>query len=186
MTSPRQDAPIEFTTENFFSSFFRTATSVFFSPKAFYEGMKTEGGLRNPLIFLMSCVVIHTLIVSLFVKNQAIIAFNLINGTVMPLVSAGILFFIITRLFKAPGTFEAALRVNAYAAATALFSWLPLVGLFIDLYRFYLIAIGLSRAFSITVSRAALSIAITIAIYIFTLGPIMANILRSQAPAIAP
>jgi len=177
MTSPEQDGPIEFAPENFFISFFRTAKSVLFSPGAFYGGMKTEGGLRNPVIFLMSCVVIHTLIVSIFVENQAIIAFNLINGTVMPFVTAGILFFIITRLFKAPGTFEIAFRVNAYAAATALVSWIPLIGLFIDFYRFYLIAIGLSHAFAITVSRSALAIVITVVIYIFTLGPIMANIL---------
>lgn len=186
MISPKQDVPTDFAPNNFLSSFFRTAKSVLFSPGPFYERMKTEGGLRNPFLFLICCVVIHTLIVSLFVENQAIIAFNLINGTVLPFVTAGILFLIITRLFKATGTYEAAFRVNAYAAATALFSWIPLVGVFLEFYRFYLIALGLSRAFSITVSRAALAIVITVIVYVFTLGPIMANIMGSQAPTIAP
>lgn len=186
MISPEQDAQNEFTPGNFFSSFFGTAKAVLFSPKLFYDRMKTEGGFRNPLLFLICCVLIHTLIVSLFVSNQKIITFNVINGIGMPFVTAGILFWIITRFFKASGTYEVAFRVNAYAAATALLSWIPLVGIILQLYRFYLIAVGLSRSFSIRISQALLAIVITIVIYIITLGPIMAKILGSQLPTATP
>jgi hypothetical protein len=123
----------------------------------------------------------------------------------MPFITAGVLFFIITRLFKATGTYEMAFRVNAYAAATALLSWIPIVfrtnvpaapggisslmallGLLIEFYRLYLIAIGLSRTFSITVSRAAFAIIITAFIYIITLGPLMKHVMGPQQPAPAP
>jgi len=186
MISPEQDSPTDFAPNNFLISFFRTAKAVLFSPGLFYERMKTDGGLRNPFLFLICCVLINALIVSLFVRNQNIIAFNVINGILMPFVTAGILFFIITRLFKAPGTYEAAFRVNAYAAATALVSWIPLIGIFLQFYRFYLIALGLSRVFSIRVSRAFLAIVITVIIYIVVLGPIMAQILGTQLPTTAP
>jgi len=186
MISPEQDVLTDFAPDNFLISFFRTAKAVLFSPGFFYERMKTDGGLRNPFVFLICCVLIHTLIVGLFVRNQYIIAFHVINGILMPFVTAGILFFIITRLFKASGTYEVAFRVNAYAAATALFSWIPLVGLFVQFYRFYLIAIGLSRAFSIRASQAVLAIIITVIIYLVALGPIMTQILGIHTPTVVP
>ena len=186
MISPEQDAPADFSPGNFPSSFFHTAKGVLFSPGFFYERMKTEGGLRNPFLFLVCCVLVRTLVVSLFVRDQAIIAFNLINGILMPPVTAGILFLVITRLFKAAGSYEVAFRVNAYAAATALFSWIPLIGLFVQFYRFYLIAIGLSRTFSIRVSRAMLAVVIAVIIYILLLAPVMTQILGGRWPTATP
>jgi len=186
MISPEQDAQIEFTPNNFLNSFFVTAKTVLLSPGSFYERMKTNGGLRNPLIFLVCCVLVHTFIVGLFVTKQAIIAFNLINGIIMPFVTAWLLFFIATRLFKASGDYATAFRVNAYAEATALFSWIPVIGPFLQFYRFYLIVVGLSRTFSIRISQALLAIVITVIIYIVTLGPIMAHILGGQAPTVVP
>ena len=186
MISPEQDPQFDFSPNNFLGSFYLVAKTVLISPGVFYEKMKTNGGLRNPVIFLVCCVMIHTLIISMFVKNQAVIAFNVINGILMPFVSAGILFFIITRFFKASGTYETALRVTAYAAATALFSWVPVIGMAIQFYGFYLIALGLSRTFSIRASHAFLAIIITVIIYIVGLGPIMGHILGSQPPTAVP
>jgi len=103
----------------------------------------------------------------------------------MPFVTAGIVFFIITRLFKAPGTYEAAFRVNAYSATTALFSWIPFLGFFLELYRFYLIALGLSCAFSIRVTRAFLAIAITLFVYLSAFSAI-AYIAGGQLPKGVP
>ena len=194
----------DFDPKNFLSSFFQIARAVLLSPKAFYEGMKTDGGLRNPLLFLVCCVAIHTAIASLFVK-QPVVLFNVVYGILMPFVTAGVLFLILTRIFKAPGTFEAAFRVTAYAAATALLSWIPVAfrtdvsaspgtlfsliawtGLFIEFYRLYLIALGLSRTFSVTVSRAALAIVITAFIYVMTLGPFVKYLFGPQQPGSPP
>lgn len=166
MRIPQHNTINDFEPENFLSSFFRTAKAILFSPRPFYEGMKSEGGLRNPFIFLSCCVLIHALIVGMFVKNQIVIALNVLNGIAMPFLTAGIVFFIVTRLFKASGTYEAAFRVNAYSAATVLFSWIPLLGFFLEVYRYYLIALGLGCTFSIKISRAFLAIAITLCIYV--------------------
>jgi hypothetical protein len=203
--TPEKSSAGDFEPKNFLNSFFQIAKAVLLSPKAFYEGMNTEGGLRNPFIFLVCCVVIHTAIASLFVTNQPVVFFNVVYGILMPFVTAGVLFFILTRFFKAAGTFEAAFRVNAYAAATALLSWIPvafrtegsaspgtlfsliaLTGLFIEFYRLYLIAIGLSRTFSVTVSRAALAIVITAFIYILTLGPLVKFMFAPEQPGSPP
>ena len=91
---------------------------------------------------------------------------TLILGLIFPLITAGILLLIITKVFKASGSYETAFRVNAYASAVNLLSWLPILGLLFEFYRIYLIVIGLSYAFSIKITHAFLAIVLTMAIYI--------------------
>jgi len=91
---------------------------------------------------------------------------TLLLGLVFPLITAGILFLIINKVFKAPGSYETAFRINAYSSAVNLLSWLPLIGLLFEFYRIYLIVVGLSFAFSIKMTRAFLAIVLTMAIYI--------------------
>ena len=165
MESTNQDIPTDFAPGNFLSSFFLTTKGVLLSPGRFYEGMNREGGLRNPFLFLTSCVLTHTLIVGLWLKNQSLIASNLLFGLVLPFVTAGILFFFITKLFKGSGTYEMAFRVNAYAAAVALLSWVPMAGMLLEFYRIYLIVVGLSSAFSIKASRSFIAVVLTIFVY---------------------
>jgi hypothetical protein len=175
----------DFEPHDFLSSLFRTAKAILFSPKRFFEGMKREGGLRNPFIFLACCVLIHTAIVGLLLKNQSLIASNLVFGMVQPFVTAGILFFIITRLFKASGTYEMAFRANAYSAAVALLSWIPLVGVILEFYRIYLIVLGLSSTFSIKMSRAFLAVAITLVVYMI-LGTTIGHMTGGPWPGAVP
>jgi hypothetical protein len=160
-----RDIPTDFAPGNFLSSFFLTAKGILLSPGRFYEGMNREGGLRNPFLFLTCCVLTHTLIVGLWLKNQSLIASNLLFGLVLPFVTAGILFFFITRLFKGSGTYETAFRVNAYASAVALLSWIPIVGILLEFYRVYLIVVGLSSTFSIKASRSFMAVVLTISVY---------------------
>ena len=97
---------------------------------------------------------------------------TLILGLVFPVITAGILFFLVTGLFRAKGTFEAAFRVNAYSSAVNLLTWLPLAGLLFEFYRVYLIATGLSIAFRIPLLRGFLAILMTMAVYIVAAGVI--------------
>ena len=185
MDTSRDNTITDFEPHAFLSSLFRTAKAILFSPKVFFEGMKREGGLRNPFIFLACCVLIHTLIVGLLLKNQSLIASNLVFGIVQPFVTAGILFFIITRLFKASGTYEMAFRANAYSAAVALLSWVPLVGVILEFYRIYLIVLGLSSTFSIKTSRAFLAVAITLLVYMI-LGTTIGHMTGGPWPGAVP
>jgi hypothetical protein len=175
----------DFNPESFLTSLFRTAKAILLSPRLFFKGMKREGGLRNPLIFLVTCVVVHTLLVALLLKDQSLVARNLVLGIVLPFVTAGVLFFIITRLFKASGTYEAAFRVNAYSAAVALVSWIPLAGILLELYRIYLIVLGLSCTFSIKASRALLAVILTVFVYMVA-SAAATHITGGQWPKMAP
>ena len=182
----------EFEPDNFLSSLFVTAKQVIFSPRRFYEGMKMDGGLRNPFIFLVSCVLVHTVTVGIIHKSHAMAMINLATGLVMPAVTAGILFFIITRVFKVPGTFETAFRVNAYSAAPPALSGisilgggLALLGLLLELYRIYLIVLGLSCTYRVKTSRALLAVVITLFTYMGMFWTI-AHIAGFRLPTAAP
>jgi len=177
----------DFEPEDFLRSFFSTAKSVLLSPKLFYENMKREGGLRNPFTFLLSCVLIHTLLIWMVFKNSSLVVVDIVSGIGMPFVTAGILFYIVTKLFKVPGTYEMAFRVCAYATAIALFSWIPvlLISLSLQLYLVYLIAVGLSSVFSFKLSRALLAVVITVFIYAVAFTAI-GHIIGSPWPKAGP
>jgi len=181
----------DFDPKNFLSSFFQTARAVLLSPRSFYKGMKTEGGLRNPFLFLISCVLIVACVVLILAMvtdrldtTQMILFFKMAGtGIAATFLIAGIHFFVISHFFKAPGTYEMAFRVNAYAAAIALFSWIPIpiMILFLKFYEAYLITIGLSRAFSIKISQAFITVLVHLAVVFFIF-----YLLLSQRSAVIP
>jgi len=150
----------------FLTSFFHAAKAVLFSPQAFFDAVKAERGFRSPFVFLLSCIVVHTLFVALTLGKPAVVLFSLFNGLVMPFATAALLFVVLTRLFNSPGTYEQTYRVVAYSAATALVSWIPLAGFVIELYRVYIIAVGLRSVFSVKMSRALAAIGVVVVTYI--------------------
>ncbi|MDY6952038.1 MAG: YIP1 family protein [Thermodesulfobacteriota bacterium] len=165
METPPQPVINDFEPKHFLASLFAMAKAVLLSPRSFFDGMKTQGGFRNPLMFLMCCIIVHSLLAGLMVQNVAFMGRNLILGMVMPFVTAGLFLFFLTQFFRASGTFEAAFRVNAYAGAISLLSWLPLVGLILEFYRIYLLVVGLRATFSVKVSRAFLTVLMTLFTY---------------------
>ena len=106
----------EFDPRDFMTSFRVIAAGVLLSPRAFFQEMRRTGGMMAPFLFMLACLVIHTLIVGLLHKDMALIGRNLALGLTFPFITAGLSFVLLTRLFQARGTFEAAFRVNAYAA----------------------------------------------------------------------
>jgi len=174
----------DFEPGHFFTNLFRTAKAVLLSPKPFYEGMKKEGGLRNPLMFLVCCVIVHSLLAGLVLGNPVLIAYNMFFGIVQPFLTSVFLLLFITHFFKGSGTYEAAFRVNAYAAAVEMFSWIPsigfvlgfpgivLIGRLLVLYRVYLIVVGISCAFSTKAFKAFLAVLMTMFMYILLSGAI--------------
>jgi hypothetical protein len=160
----------DFDPKKFFLSLVAITKLVLLHPQYFFKEMKQEGGLRNPLLFLTTCVLIQGLLASLILGTVALVPRNLLFGVLFTFVTAGILFFLITVLFKAPGTYEMAFRVNAYAAAVSLFSWIPLIGMVLEFYRLYLIGVGLRSVFSLKASQAFLAIVLTLVLYIVASG----------------
>ena len=165
MQTPPENPPTEeFDPADALVSFRIITVGVLISPGTFFQAMRTTGGLTNPVIYLAGCVLINTAIVGFLNKDGVLMIKSLALGITFPFITAGILHFILTRLLGARGTYEAALRVNAYAAAVNLVSWFPVVGLLAELYRVYVMTTGLRIAFGTTGRRAFLAVALTIAL----------------------
>ena len=162
------EAPLlmEFEPNHFFSSFFHTSKAILISPRDFFPRMKKKGDYLKPFVYMLCCVAFHVVIFGVLHKNPNVMVKTLLLGMVFPLITAGILFVIVTRIFKATGSYETVFRINAYASAANLVTWLPLIGILLELYRIYLIVVGLSEAFSIKLSQAFLSVVLTMAVYI--------------------
>ncbi len=161
---PEDHPDEEFDPGNALTSFRKISVGVLFSPRTFFAAMRTTGGLVNPGIYLAGCVLVNGVIVGFLTKNIALMVRIVALGLALPFITAGILQFILTRLLGARGTYEAALRVNAYAAAVSLVSWFPVVGTLMEFYRVYVITVGLRIAFGTSDRLAFLAVALTIAL----------------------
>jgi hypothetical protein len=91
---------------------------------------------------------------------------NLLLGALFPFITAELLHVRLTRCFKARGTFEAAFRMNAYAAAVNLLSWFPVVGMVLEFYRLYVMTVGPSAVFITEAWKALLSLVLIVALYV--------------------
>jgi len=166
----------EFDPRDFLTSFREIAVGVLMSPRAFFQEMRRTGGIFPPFLFLLVCLLIHTLIVGLLHKDMALLVRNLALGLTTPFITAGLSYALLTRLFQARGSFEAAFRVNAYAAAVNLLSWFPVVGVLLEFYRLYVITIGLSATFQTKPRKALVTLILIVGLYMVlagSMGPIM-------------
>ena len=165
MQTPLENPPAEeFDPGNALASFRKITVSVLFAPGTFFQTMRTTGGMLNPVIYLAGCVLINTAIVGFLNKDVVLMIKSLALGIAFPFITAGILHFILTRFLGSRGTYEGALRVNAYAAAVNLVSWFPVVSILVELYRIYVITTGLRIVFGTTGRRAFLAVVLTIAL----------------------
>lgn len=165
MPEHHPNGPIdEFDPRDALTSFRRITLGVLLTPRTFFAIMRTSGGFVNPCAYMAACVLANVLIVGFLSKNVTLMIQSLVLGLTFPFVTAGLLHFILTRLLGARGRYEAALRVNAYAAAVNLVSWFPLVGVLLEFYRIYVITLGLATVFETTARRAFLAVALTIAL----------------------
>ena len=156
----------EFDPRDFLTSFRTIAVGVLMSPRAFFQQMSRTGGFLPPFMFLAVCLIIHTLIVGLLHKDLILAGRNLALGLVFPFITAGLAYLLLTRVFQTRGTFEAAFRVNAYAAAVNLLSWFPVVGVLLELYRLYVMTIGLCATFETKPWKAFGALVLIMIVYI--------------------
>jgi hypothetical protein len=152
------------------ASFGRTVGGVILSPGTFFRQVRRNAGFLPPFLFMAICLVVHVSAVWLLRDKAVPVERNLAMGLLFPFVTAAILHLVLTHIFRAGGTYQAAFRVNAYAAAVNLFSWVPTAGLLLELYRVYLLTVGLAAVYSTKPSRTFGAIGITLLVYMAAAG----------------
>jgi hypothetical protein len=144
--------------------FVDTWRRVMADPRGFFGDMAQVGGLQEPLMFLVGVAALNALGTLLlgWSLGGAIAAFVwLIVGA---FVSAAVLTLVAQHLFGGRAGFEPIFRVVAYAAAPAVFLWLPLLWVFALLYCWYLEVRGIERVNEFEATPAVLTVTITIGV----------------------
>jgi len=157
--------PSDLDPSRFLSSFIDVAKAVLLTPKVFFSVMVRQGAFTHPVTFLVSCVLVHTFLAGLIHRAEGLVFQNLVMGITHPFLTAGIFFLILTRLFHSPCTYGATFRINAYASAVGLVTWIPVAGPFFELYRLYILVVGLRTIYEIKTSRAVTTIFLTLVVY---------------------
>jgi len=162
----KTDLPAEFDYRRILRSFPQLVLAVLLSPTDFFQSMQRRGGYLAPLLFLLICVVIHVAMAGVLLRDPWIMLRALVMGITFPFLTAGFLHLFLVKLFRAEAPYEAAYRVNAYAAAVNVVTWIPLAGLLMEFYRIYLLVCGLNAVYAVRASRALVAVALTMGCYI--------------------
>jgi|GEM_PF-1129698 len=135
--------------------FFRTISKMLHAGD-FYEGLPRERAHTPPLVFLLICSIIFTVLSSIFVVEKRIffaLAFFL-NAFSMPFITAFILYLVAMLLCKNLFTYNTLFGIAAYANIILLFSWIPGVAGPMQILKFCLIGLGMVKIGRISYLKA--------------------------------
>ena len=142
------------------AGFFKSAMTLLMSPGKFFSPGEFNRDYRAPLQFLLICSLVSTLLSSIFVvENQlTFLTINLANSFMMPFITSVILYFLINVIFQKELSYAFLFSITAYASVTLLFSWIPGLSLFVGVWHYCLIGIGLTKAASLSTFKTSLLI----------------------------
>jgi len=177
-------APGEFETDELFSSLLSTTRDVLFSPRRFFDALPPDGPLGAPVLYFLICSAITAVINTLATLAllavpvgialatgswdaglivRLLIVFVFASLVVVPVVFVAGFFvavpiqhlFILLVAGRDQKGISATLRVSCYSVgAPVAVAWIPLVGIPIVCYCFYLHATGLKRVHGISTGRS--------------------------------
>ncbi len=156
MKAMTHNRPVTFKT--IASRFLRDVINVLLKPGRFFEAMPDEKDQHAIVTFLFISALLYSFLSSLFVFEQQVMFLFLffLNGFLMPLALAALLYLLL-RLFKSPPAgFDMLLGITAYANAALLFAWIPGMAILVELFKYYLIGVGLVRVAHVSALRAFL------------------------------
>ena len=139
----------------FVHQFLRTISKMLYAGD-FYESLPQERAHTPPVVFLLICSVIFTILSSVFVLENKIffaLAF-FVNAFSMPFITAFILYLVAMLLCKNLFTYKNLFRIAAYANIILLFSWIPGVAGPAQILKFCLIGLGMVKIGRISYLKA--------------------------------
>jgi len=180
----------EFDLNDPINSFIITARNVVMNPVSFFQVIRRQGDLVNPLIFAVICALISALLGGIISLVLSLLfagpgdAGEALAGGVLRFVASLILtpIYVVIALFIGAAIthllvmlvvkpqhagFEATFRVGAYAQVVQLINWIPIIGWIIAIVWATALSIfGIREVHATTTGKAALVVLIPVAIVI--------------------
>ncbi len=177
MKAMTHNQPVTFRT--IAGQFFRDVINVLLKPGRFFEAMPEEKDQHAIITFLFISALLYSLLATFFVYERHLLFLFLffLNGFLMPLGLAALLHLLL-RLFKSERAgFDRLLGITAYANAALLFAWIPGMAVLVELFKYYLIGVGLVRAARVGALKAFLLLLGAVAVLLAVVSVIQRGIL---------
>ena len=167
--------------------FMNTWLKVIKTPADFFTQMPTNGGYADPVKFAVICYLIAGVAMAIiqfaaqfFLAGVGITEITLIMGffyiIVIPIIGViglfigAIILHIFFKVLGGKGTYEGTLRILAYASATVVFIWIPLLVILSGLYMIYLVVIGSTKVHNISTFNSFIAVVIPVVICIIIIA----------------
>jgi hypothetical protein len=158
-----QTINVETTTRSMGRQFYHDVVRILLRPGKTYEDLPNTGSMRDILIFLGFTAVIYTLLMMIFSGGNglALAPLYFMNALLMPWITAFVLFYLFRIIH--PGLFPRSLLlgITAYANVVLLFAWIPGLAPMAEIYKYYLIGLGLVKTRNIGGLKAFFSLLAT-------------------------
>ncbi len=166
-------------------SHFMMMKSIIMSPKTFFEGVLETEGYKKVIIFAIINMILAFIVSIIFstllggndqVQGIGILLIGSLFLTpfalVMLFIWTGIL-HVIAKILGGKGTYNGSFLVVGYSTALMPFSALPIIGMIIALYNFYIEIVGFRKMHQYSTGRAVATILLPVVLLI---GLIIAGI----------
>ena len=129
------------------NGFSRLLGQLLFSPGTFYEALDIDEGFARPMIFLfvMSCC--FSMLSCLYIARERLLLGTILflNRFLTPFLTSMMLYLITLVRRGNRFSYRGLFTINAYADVTALFAWIPGMGIVSGLWGYYLIGLGIVK-----------------------------------------
>ncbi len=148
------------------SGFYRDAVKIILHPGEFYEAMPALKHKREAVAFLLVCAGLYSVAATLFAYENYFFYFLmfLANGVFVSIVTAAGLCTVLFVTSARKTGYATAVCIVGYAGVALLFAWIPGMAPFAEIYRYYLVGLGLVRAGKMGQGRAIMTLLATIAL----------------------
>jgi hypothetical protein len=136
----------EASSKSLFIQFYRDAIKILINPKVFYETMSAEKDQQAIITFLGLTALLYSVAATFFAREKQLIFLFIffLNGFLMPFI-LGVMLCLVLNLLQVGIVYRLALGITAYANTALLFAWIPGMAPFAEIFRYYLIGVGIVK-----------------------------------------
>lgn len=162
--------------------YLQTMTRLISSPSAFFRELPEGPVHRRAFRFLLlsSLFFVSVSLTYFFDRAVIMVVILMANSLLMPVITAGISFMILTMCFGRTVSFSRMFSLYAYATGTVMtVSWIPGLIWITELWRLVLVTIGLNRGCGLSWMRSVMLVVLTMTVILllfWSAAPLLADL----------
>ena len=159
--------------------YFKTLPQVWFSPGRFFSDLPEPSGLTRPLAFLVLSSLLFAGGNLLYLRERMVlkVAILFVNAVAMPFIASALGYLVMTMMMGKRASYRRLFSIYAFASgATLLLAWLPFSLWFVEIWKWFLIGVGMVKGCAFRPLQAGAVIALSMVIlvlFFYSLGPVI-------------